>query len=121
LRSRTKDAPVLLELSAAQVDRLLETAGQESGIQTNLFGLELSPKALNIEAASLEDPRLSRSLLAGLLVLAAFPADRSYVGNAAIAESLDMSVTSAHRYVSTLFAAGLLERDPDTRKYRRAR
>jgi DNA-binding IclR family transcriptional regulator len=68
----------------------------------------------------LENARLSRSLLAGLLMLASFPSDRSYVGIAELARMLDMSPSTTHRYVTTLLAAGLLERDPRTRQYRLA-
>ena len=69
----------------------------------------------------LDDPRLSRSLLAGLVMLASFPADGSYLGNAHLARMLDMNPSTAHRYISTLVAVGLLERDPDSRRYRRPR
>ncbi len=75
-------------------------------------------------AAGLErmhDPRLSHSLLAGLLMLASFPADGSYLANAELARSLGMNPSTAHRYVSTLVAVGLLEQDADTRRYRLAR
>ena len=68
----------------------------------------------------LDDSRLSRSLLAGLLMLASFPGDGSYVSIAKLAQLLDMSPSTTHRYVSTLLAVGLLERDPRTRKYRLA-
>jgi DNA-binding MarR family transcriptional regulator len=64
----------------------------------------------------LDDPRLSRSLLCGLLMLASFPADGSYVGNAQIARMLGMSPSTSHRYLSTLVAVGLVERDPDSRR-----
>ncbi len=68
----------------------------------------------------LDDPRLSRSLLAGLLMLASVPADGGYVANAELARTLGMNPSTAHRYVSTLVAVGLLERDPDSRRYRLA-
>jgi Mn-dependent DtxR family transcriptional regulator len=68
----------------------------------------------------LENPRLSRSLLAGLLVLASFPSDGSYLSIAKLARMLDMSPSTTHRYVTTLFAVGLFEQDPRTRQYRLA-
>jgi len=55
----------------------------------------------------LEDRRLSRSLLSGLLVLSCFPPDGTYLG-----------IVDISRMLSTLMVAGLLERDPDLRKYR---
>ncbi len=66
----------------------------------------------------LNDRRLSRSLLAGLLMLMSFPTDGSYVGNAELARTLDMNASTTHRYLSTLVAVGLVERDPDTRRCR---
>jgi hypothetical protein len=62
--------------------------------------------------------RLSRSLLAGLLVLSCFPPEGVDMGIKDISEQLDLNTSTVHRYVLTLVAAGLLERDPDTRRYR---
>jgi len=53
-------------------------------------------------------------------MLASFPGDGSYVSIAKLARLLGMSPSTTHRYVSTLLAVGLLERDPRTRKYRLA-
>jgi hypothetical protein len=62
--------------------------------------------------------RLSRSLLAGLLVLSCFSPDGIELGIKDISDQLDLNSSTVHRYVATLLAAGLLERDPDTRRYR---
>jgi DNA-binding MarR family transcriptional regulator len=62
--------------------------------------------------------RLSRSLLAGLLVLSCFPPEGMDMGIKDISQQLDLNTSTVHRYVLTLVAAGLLERDPDTRRYR---
>lgn len=70
--------------------------------------------------AQLEDRRLSRSLLSGLLVLSCFPSDGSYLGIAELARMLGMNTSTTHRYVTTLLAVGLLERDAATRRYRLA-
>ncbi len=70
--------------------------------------------------AQMEDRRLSRSLLSGLLVLSCFPADGGYLGIAELARMLGMNTSTAHRYVTTLLAVGLLERDSATRRYRLA-
>jgi DNA-binding MarR family transcriptional regulator len=68
----------------------------------------------------MEDRRLSRSLLSGLLVLSSFPADGEYLGIAELARMLGMNTSTTHRYVTTLLAVGLLERDSTTRRYRLA-
>jgi hypothetical protein len=62
--------------------------------------------------------RLSRSLLAGLLVLSCFSPEGLDMGIKDISEQLELNTSTVHRYVLTLVAAGLLERDPDTRRYR---
>ena len=68
--------------------------------------------------AQMEDRRLSRSLLSGLLVLSCFPENGGYLGINELARMLDMNTSTTHRYVTTLLAVGLLERNPGTRKYR---
>ncbi len=70
--------------------------------------------------AQMEDRRLSRSLLSGLLVLVLLPDRGGYLGIAELARMLDMNTSTTHRYVTTLLAVGLLERDPATRRYRLA-
>ncbi len=109
---------VLIELSRAQVDRIVRNAADVGNMSVLLSGLKDIRAVLAREPRQLEDSRLSRSLLAGLLMLASFPSDGSYLGNAEIARLLDMNPSTAHRYVSTLVAVGLLERDPATRRYR---
>jgi IclR helix-turn-helix domain len=64
--------------------------------------------------------RLVSSLLLGLLVLASFPADRSYLTLTDVARKCSISPSTAHRYTHTLIAAGLLERDSLSRQYRLA-
>ena len=71
-------------------------------------------------AEQMDDRRLSRSLLAGLLVLSCFPADGGSLGIAELSRILDMNTSTTHRYVTTLLTVGLLERDPTTRRYRLA-
>ncbi len=109
---------VSIELSPAQVDRVVRSAAEGGSMSVLLSGLKDVREVLAREPRQMEDSRLSRSLLAGLLMLASFPADGSYLGNAEIARMLDMNPSTTHRYVSTLMAVGLLERDPATRRYR---
>ncbi len=109
---------ITIELSAAQVDRVVRDAANGGNMSVLLSGLKDVRSVLAQEPRQLEDSRLSRSLLAGLLMLASFPTDGSYLGNAEIARMLDMNPSTTHRYVSTLVAVGLLERDPSTRRYR---
>jgi IclR family transcriptional regulator, pca regulon regulatory protein len=61
--------------------------------------------------------RYSQSLERGLAILKAFTPDRPWMGIAEIAEELEMSRPTAHRYASTLVALDYLEQGPK-RKYR---
>ena len=61
--------------------------------------------------------RYSQSLERGLAILRAFTPDRPWMGIAEIAEELEMSRPTAHRYASTLVALNYLEQGP-RRKYR---
>jgi hypothetical protein len=117
-RKESEREKVVVELSPAQVDRVIRSAADGGSMSLLLAGLRDIREVLAREPSQLEDNRLSRSLLAGLLMLASFPTDGSYLGNAEIARLLDMNPSTTHRYVSTLVAVGLLERDPATRRYR---
>jgi IclR helix-turn-helix domain len=117
---------IAIELSSAQVDQVVRAAGKGGTMSVLLSALK-DPRwtvALDSEQwgypAQLDDRRLSRSLLAGLLVLSCFPADGSDLGIAELARSLAMNTSTTHRYVATLLAVGLLERDASTRRYRLA-
>lgn len=66
---------------------------------------------------SLRGPRYSQSLERGLAILSSFTPERPILGIADIADELDMSRSTAHRYVVTLLALGYLEQEA-SRKYR---
>jgi DNA-binding MarR family transcriptional regulator len=112
---------IVLELSRSQVARILRAASASGAPSTLLASVE-STVAANVDEllglAEADERRLSRSLLSGLLVLACFPLDGSLLGVAQLARRLKMSPSATHRYVTTLVAAGLLERDGETRRYR---
>jgi IclR family pca regulon transcriptional regulator len=61
--------------------------------------------------------RYSQSLDRGLAILRAFTPDRPWMGIAEIAQALEMSRPTTHRYASTLVALNYLEQGP-MRKYR---
>jgi|SRR5271168_2927194 hypothetical protein len=117
---------VSIELSKAQVDQIVRAAGQGGTMSVLLSALKDPNWTLALDSdewaypAQMEDRRLSRSLLSGLLVLSCFPADGGYLGIAELARMLGMNTSTTHRYVTTLLAVGLLERDPATRRYRLA-
>ncbi len=120
-RRTAERGSVAIELSQAQVDGVLRDASDAGSasllMQSALPGLG---GVLMSAPEHLEDARLSRSLLLGLLLLSTLPADGSYVSLTELARRMDMTMSTAHRYVYTLVKVGLLERNPSTRKYRLA-
>jgi hypothetical protein len=120
------DETVVIELSKSQVDQVVRSAAQGGTMSVLLSALRDPQWTLALDSedwaypAQMEDRRLSRSLLSGLLVLSCFPPEGGYLGIAELARLLDMNTSTTHRYVTTLLAVGLLERDPATRKYRLA-
>jgi DNA-binding MarR family transcriptional regulator len=111
---------VRIELSAAQVNKIVRAASDGGSMSILFSGLADMRALLAAGPDQLGNPRLSRSLLAGLLMLASFPGDGSYLSITKLARMLDLSPSTTHRYVSTLLAVGLVERDPRTRQYRLA-
>ena len=64
------------------------------------------------------DRRLSRSLLRGLSLLTCFASADEEHGIVELSREAGMSASTAHRYALTLIELGLLERSPDSRRYR---
>ncbi len=120
-RASEQEGIVMLTLSPAQVEQVLRSATADTETETAglLSADQLSGARERRYRALLDDRRLSRSLLAGLLVLTCFPPSGE-MGIADLARRLNMRTSTIHRYVSTLLAAGLLERDPVSRQYRLA-
>ncbi|MGH2879330.1 MAG: helix-turn-helix domain-containing protein [Solirubrobacteraceae bacterium] len=118
---------VSVTLSSNQVDHVLRAAlggGSAPSVSSMVAGRDLggslARQAMSARYRALQDNRrLSRSLLAGLLVLSCFSSEDRDLGIKDISEELELNTSTVHRYVVTLVAAGLLERDPETRRYRR--
>ena len=111
---------ITIELSRQQVDRVVRAAAEGSSVSSLLRGLAGSETLASRYEALAQSPRLSRSLLLGLLVLASFPSDGDSLAVTDVATRLGMSPSTTHRYMTTLLAVGLLEQDPRTRRYRMA-
>jgi DNA-binding MarR family transcriptional regulator len=112
------DDPYVIELSPRQVDRVIRDALEEGNLSVMLAGIRDARDVIATERSQLQDGRLSQSLLAGLLTLAAFPSDGDCVSNSEISRSLGLSSSTVHRYISTLEAIGLVRREPGSRRYR---
>jgi hypothetical protein len=112
---------VTIALTEAQVARVLREASGSAGLAP-AFSSALSDPATLAKSVLpfLADQGYSRSVLRALLVLAAFPADGSERELSAVAHQLSLSGSTTHRYLRTWTAVGLLERDPNSRRYRRS-
>ena len=60
----------------------------------------------------------SQSLERGLAILSSFHANRSLIGVSELSRGLDLSRSTAHRYVTTLAKLGYLQQDPESKRYR---
>jgi hypothetical protein len=131
---------ISITLSPVQVEEVVRAAaGNRTPTVATLIGNSLahptstggatdrSPRApLHARAAASEDnggiddidPRLSRSLMRGLSILAGFASGARERGIVELASELGLSPSTTHRYAQTLLQLGLLERCPTTRKYR---
>ena len=113
------ESGITIELSKAQIKQVVREAADDGG----LLGLLGGPEQLDAQKSSvqMENDRLSRSLLRGLMVLASFPTDGVARSVTDVARHLVLGMSSTHRYISTLVEVGVLEQDPVSRQYRLAR
>jgi DNA-binding MarR family transcriptional regulator len=111
---------VTIQLSPAQVDKVVRAARSSGNVAALLSGLPQGRGALEHLISRLDEKRFSRSLLLGLLMLALFPSDGTYIRNSELAKALDTSPSTSHRYLATLLEVGLVERHSRTRLYRLA-
>jgi hypothetical protein len=126
---------ITIALSPTQVDAVVRAASHGAGpsiatliggslARTRLQGNGSSRRdgaasaSVELFSREIDDPRLSRSLLRGFSLLAGFEPDGGERGIVELANDLGMSPSTAHRYALTLVELGLLERCPQTRKYR---
>lgn len=108
---------ISIELTSTQIDRVVRGSSGAGGVSGLLRGLDDTQATVARFKQLTESPRMSRSLLLGLLVLAAFPTDGTPLTVTDVATRLQMSPSTTHRYLTTLLAVGLLEQDSRTRRY----
>lgn len=110
---------ITLNLTPAQVREVLRQAAGGEGIQRALSELTNHSQLVSARAAARDDVQLSSSLLLGLIVLKCFPADGSEMRVLDVAQRLELTPSTTHRYLKTLIVAGLLDQNPTTRRYHR--
>jgi Fic family protein len=107
---------VAIKLSSSQIDQVIRAASRSAGAASLVTNFHES-STIHIAGVARNNPRLSGSLLTGLAVLGLFPRDGSELSNADVARGLNIGASTAGRYLATLLAAGLVQRDPNTRRY----
>lgn len=114
------EAGVSSSFTGTQARDLAQSSSTANG-GSRFTDLRGSERMLDMSAAALHDGdlRLSQSVLRALLLLGAFPADGATQSLAVVADEIGMARSTAHRYISTWVAAGVMEREPGTRRYRR--
>jgi hypothetical protein len=118
-RPTDRQYAISMRLSPAQVESVLRQAAEEGPIVGALHGLRDHQELARAYLDAQDDPQLSSSLLIGLAVFAILPLDGGSMRVLDVSSSLELSTSTAHRYLKTLIIAGLLERDPGDRTYRR--
>ncbi len=114
------DLSVSISLAQGQIDEISRQMIRRGTIPGWLDGFEHQDDAIAQLANGplMEDRRLSRSVLIGLLILACFAPPGTERRLIDVAHMLNLPASSIHRYVRTLVAVGLLEQAPGTREYR---
>ncbi len=119
-RSGEKTQGVTIELTDVQVERVFSSAARGAGrvgVLASVANLQDLQSAL---LPLLDDEQCSTAVLRALLVLAAFPPDGTERELGHVASDLGISPGTAHRYIRTWLMVGLLDQDPDSRRYRRS-
>jgi len=114
------------ELAKELAGPLLELASQRASSEGLYLDGTLAANVVNMATDGSEaNPRLSFSLVRGLAILACFGLEKAAHGKVElgvqeISRKTEITPSTTHRYLTTLVACGLVERDPDTRKYKPA-
>jgi hypothetical protein len=108
---------VSLTLTSEQVETVLaDVAARAEHCEPLPVAMSLSEP---LASSLLEDRTVSRALVRGLMAYRCLPSDGSERELKEIAKELDLPPSTAYRYVHTLTLVGLIEKNPQSRKYHR--
>jgi hypothetical protein len=116
-------ASIAIELTPSQIMRVFRDVGASEKGNSLIVRLGGDAAALGALLKSFEaepDQKLSQSLVRGLYVLAILPDTGKSIGVLELAQQLEWSPGTLHRYLQTLVISGLAQRDEMTREYSRA-
>ena len=111
---------VTISLTDAQLAQVMRETTSVGSLTRLLGDADDAHRLRQVVAPLYDDPRYSRSTLRALTVLGAFTKDGIERDLKHVAEEVELSPSTTHRYISTWVMLGLLEQDPASRRYRRA-
>jgi hypothetical protein len=109
----------VIELTSRQLSDVLRQSAEVHSVAAVISGLSIPMSTRLALSQARANSSTSRSLVLGLIVLAAFPGTGETRRLSEVAKELEMSPSTAHRYLHTLITLGLIERDEENRRYRR--
>jgi hypothetical protein len=112
---------ITITLTDAQIARVVLEASGGNQIAGSLSELGSLDELRQIMLPLLNHQSYSHTTFRAAMVLAAFPADGSEVELNQIATTTGLPPSTTHRYILSWTVLGLLEQNPDTRRYRRVR
>jgi IclR-like helix-turn-helix domain-containing protein len=110
---------VSITLTDAQVARVVLEASGGTQLAGSLFELGSLEEMRQAVLPLLDDQTYSHSTFRAAMVLLAYPADGSERELTDAAKMIGLSPSTMHRYTRTWAALGVLEQNPDSRRYRR--
>ena len=116
----SKAQGVTIRLTDAQVRRVVRERADDAGVRAWLDKLNDAERVERVMISVAGKSDYSVTIMRALLVLAAFPTDRTLRTLTEVSKQVSFSASTTHRYVQTWQAVGILEQDPVTRRYRRA-
>jgi predicted polyphosphate/ATP-dependent NAD kinase len=110
---------VFIALTKAQTREILGSAAGVGDFSEVISLIAQDPESVAQSVArEWENERMSRSVLQGFRILSYFVRERRELKVIEVTKALQMSQSTAHRYLITLIAVGVLEQNPRARTYR---
>jgi hypothetical protein len=110
---------VAVTLTDAQVAQIVLEAAGDTELAGSMSGLSSLEELRQVVLPFIDDETYSHAIFRGVMVLAAFPADGGERELTDVARTVGVAPSTAHRYVRSWIALGLLEQNPRSRRYRR--
>jgi hypothetical protein len=111
---------IVIKLTIDQIAQVVQESADAGPLERILAGLDSVDEFRRVLVGLLDQGhKYSRSALRSLLVLTALPLDGTECELTEIADATGLATSSLHRYLKTWKAVGIVEQDPQSRRYRR--